>query len=151
MNVGDTVDDFELHDQDGNAWRLSEHLTDGPVVLFFFPAAMTPGCTKEACHFRDLSAEFAAAGVQRVGISLDGVDRQREFADRNAFDFPLLADVDGTVSKAFDVKRPISMLKVKRQTFVVGTDSTLVGQVRSELDMHRHADESLRIATVAER
>lgn len=150
MQIGDTVPDFELDDQDGNRWRLSERLTDGPVVLFFYPAAMTSGCTKEACHFRDLASEFGAAGAQRVGISLDGVDKQKRFADEHGFDYPLLADVDGAVAKIFGVKRPLSMLKVKRQTFVIGTDSTVVGKVGSELNMDRHADEALEILKVGE-
>jgi len=150
MQIGDVVADFELDDQDGNRWRLSERLGDGPVVLFFYPAAMTTGCTKEACHFRDLAAEFGAAGAQRVGISLDGVDKQKAFADKHGFDYPLLADTDGTVAKQFGVKRPIGLLKVKRQTFVIGADATLLGQVGSELNMDRHADEALEILKVGE-
>ena len=97
IDVGERVDDFELPDQDGTPRRLSTLLADGPVVLFFYPAAMTAGCTAEACHFRDLAAEFAAAGAQRVGISRDPVDKQRAFADRHHFDYPLLSDPDGTV------------------------------------------------------
>src|SRR6201999_2205761 len=91
--------------QDGPPRRLSALLPDGPVVLFFSPAAMTPGCTKEACHFRDLAAEYREAGVQRVGISVDAVDKQRRFADKHAFDYPLLADTDGTVADIFGVRR----------------------------------------------
>lgn len=150
MQVGDEVPEFELDDQDGNRWRLSERLADGPVVLFFYPAAMTSGCTKEACHFRDLAAEFGAAGAQRVGISLDKVDKQKQFADKHGFDYPLLADVDGAVAKIFGVKRPLGMLKVKRQTFVIGTDRTVLGVVGSELNMDRHADEALEILKVGE-
>src|ERR1700709_1304675 len=101
MNKGELIDDFELPDQHGTPRRLSTLLTDGPVVLFFYPAAMTSGCTKEACHFRDLAAEFRAAGIQRVGISRDSVDKQREFADRHSFDYPLLSDADGTVAEQF--------------------------------------------------
>lgn len=86
LGAGDVVDDFELPDQDGRPRRLSEFLATGPVVLFFYPAALTPGCTAESCHFRDLAAEFAAAGATRVGISKDPVDRQKEFADRHGFD-----------------------------------------------------------------
>ena len=71
MREGDVVPDFELPDQTGTPRSLSGLLADGPVVLFFYPAAMTSGCTKEACHFRDVAAEFAAAGAQRVGISRD--------------------------------------------------------------------------------
>jgi peroxiredoxin Q/BCP len=76
MHRGDRVPDFELPDQTGASRRLSDLLTGGPVVLFFYPAAMTTGCTKESCHFRDLAAEFAAVGAQRVGISADTVDKQ---------------------------------------------------------------------------
>ena len=105
MREGDEVPDFELPDHNGTPRRLSTLLTDGPIVLFFYPAAMTVGCTKEACHFRDLAAEFAAAGVQRVGISRDSVAKQKQFADKHAFDYPLLSDVDGTVAGIFGVKR----------------------------------------------
>ena len=68
MERGDIVEDFELPDETGTPRKLSEFLAKGPVVLFFYPAAMTYGCTKESCHFRDLGAEFAALGAQRVGI-----------------------------------------------------------------------------------
>ena len=71
MKRGDQVAEFELPDQTGTVRSLTELLADGPIVLFFYPAAMTPGCTKEACHFRDLASEFAAVGASRVGISAD--------------------------------------------------------------------------------
>ena len=99
------VPDFELPDQDGTPRTLAGLLADGPVVLFFYPAAMTAGCTKESCHFRDLAAEFAELGAQRVGISTDAVAKQKEFADKHGFDYPLLSDVDGTVARIFGVKR----------------------------------------------
>src|SRR6187455_3787274 len=98
MNTGDQVPDFALLDQDGKERRLSSLLEAGPVVLFFYPAAMTYGCTKESCHFRDLKAEFEALGAQRVGISADTVDKQHQFADKHEFDFPLLSDPDREVA-----------------------------------------------------
>src|SRR6266545_3046878 len=88
MRPGDPAPDFELSSQDGRPVRLSEELTRGPVVLFFYPRAMTPGCTKESCHFRDLEADFAAVGATRLGISADPVDRQRQFSEKHGFDFP---------------------------------------------------------------
>jgi peroxiredoxin Q/BCP len=148
MRKGDLVPDFELPDQDGVSRRLSDLLTDGPVVLFFYPAAMTTGCTKEACHFRDLAAEFAAAGAQRVGISRDGVERQKQFAGKHGFDYPLLADTDGAVAGLFGVQRAGLARRlgvpVKRETFVIGKDSRVVAVISSELNMDRHADEALR-------
>jgi thioredoxin-dependent peroxiredoxin len=147
MQRGDRVEDFVLPDQTGTDRRLSDVLADGPVVLFFYPAAMTPGCTKEACHFRNLSAEFAAAGAQPVGISADGVKKQAQFADKHAFDYPLLSDSDGVVATQFGVKRGLlgRFMPVKRTTFVVDTDRTVLGVISSEINMDTHADKALEI------
>ena len=145
MEPGDHVADFALPDQTGAVRHLSEFLDTGPVVLFFYPAAMTYGCTKESCHFRDLKADFDAVGATRIGISADPVDKQLQFADKHGFDYPLLSDVDRTVAEAFGVKRRSSLLKVKRSTFVIGTDSTLIAELHSEISMHSHADKALEI------
>lgn len=144
MDVGDTVEDFVLPDQSATPRRLSELLAGGPVVLFFYPAAMSRGCTAEACHFRDLAAEFAAAGAQPVGISADAVEKQQAFAAGNDLGYPLLSDPDRTVAGQFGVKRHFGV-PVKRQTFVIGAGLRVVGVVRSELAMEKHADEALAI------
>lgn len=75
---GDLIEDFELPDETGTPRKLSDFLSSGPVVLFFYPAAMTAGCTVESCHFRDLAKEFADAGASRVGISRDSVSKQKQ-------------------------------------------------------------------------
>ncbi|MEU3550151.1 MULTISPECIES: peroxiredoxin [Streptomyces] len=141
--VGDRVEDFSLPDETGTVRTLSELLDDGPVVLFFYPAALTPGCTAEACHFRDLAAEFAEAGARPVGISGDPVDRQQEFAGRHTLGMPLLSDEDGAVRERFGVKRGFSLAPTKRVTFVIGPDRTVLEVVRSELRMNTHADRAL--------
>ncbi|MFE9768349.1 peroxiredoxin [Streptomyces sp. NPDC005808] len=141
--VGDTVEDFALPDETGTVRQLSELLGEGPVVLFFYPAALSPGCTAEACHFRDLAAEFAAAGARPVGISGDSVDRQQEFAGRHTLGFPLLSDTAGTVRERFGVKRGFSLAPTKRATFVIAQDRTVLEVVRSELRMSAHADRAL--------
>ncbi|MFF9161902.1 peroxiredoxin [Streptomyces longwoodensis] len=141
--VGDRVEDFALPDETGTVRTLSELLTDGPVVLFFYPAALTPGCTAEACHFRDLAAEFAEAGARPVGVSGDPVDRQQEFAGRHTLGMPLLSDEDGAVRERFGVKRGFSLAPTKRVTFVIGPDRTVLEVVRSELRMNTHADRAL--------
>ncbi|PZS26021.1 MAG: peroxiredoxin [Pseudonocardiales bacterium] len=147
MRTGDEVPDFELPDQDGVPRRLSTLLDDGALVLFFYPAAMTSGCTKEACHFRDLAAEYSAAGVQRVGISVDSVAKQKEFADKHSFDYPLLSDESGTVAALFGVKRGRIGQRlgapVKRATFAIGKDRTIIAAINSETNMDTHADEAL--------
>ena len=147
IDKGDVAPDFELPDQHGTARRLSTLLADGPVVLFFYPAAMTSGCTAEACNFRDLGAEYAAAGAQRVGISRDKVDKQRQFAELHGFDYPLLSDPENTAAEAYGIKRrlPLGPLSVKRVTFVIDTDRTVLDVIHSERDMNEHADRALDV------
>ncbi|MGM1061813.1 peroxiredoxin [Saccharothrix sp. Mg75] len=142
---GDVAPDFTLPDQDGTPRSLSSLLAGGPVVLFFYPAAMTSGCTAESCHFRDLAAEFAEVGARRVGISPDAVDRQKRFATLNDFDYPLLSDADGEVAAAFGVKRRFGPLPVKRHTFVIDTDRVVVEVIKSEFAMNAHADKALAV------
>jgi peroxiredoxin Q/BCP len=145
MNTGDVVADFELPDESGTKRRLSEFLANGPVALFFYPAAMTYGCTKESCHFRDLKAEFEGLGAQRVGISADTVEKQKQFSDTHSFDFPLLSDPERTVADQFGVKRGLSILPNKRATFVIDTDSKVLAVINSEVSMSRHADRALEV------
>jgi peroxiredoxin Q/BCP len=141
MESGDVVDDFELPDETGTPRTLSEFLVKGPVVLFFYPAAMTMGCTRESCHFRDLAAEFDAEGAQRVGISRDPVEKQQQFSEKHEFDYPLLSDADGTVARMMGVAR--SKGPPKRVTFVIDQDRRVVDVVKSELRMGVHADRAL--------
>lgn len=147
IKTGDRVAEFELPDQTGTRRSLSALLADGPVVLFFYPAAMTPGCTKEACHFRDLAAEFAAVGASRVGISTDAVEKQAKFADQQRFDYPLLSDADGKIATEFGVKRGLlgKLMPVKRTTFVIDTDRTVLEVISSEFSMDTHADKALEV------
>ncbi|WUE96723.1 peroxiredoxin [Streptomyces sp. NBC_00490] len=143
MDVGDKIEDFELPDETGTPRSLSSLLADGPVVLFFYPAAMTAGCTAEACHFRDLAAEFDAVGARPVGISGDSVERQQEFSGKHTLGMPLLSDADGTIRERFGVTRGFSLAPTKRVTFVIAQDRTVLEVVRSELRMNTHADRAL--------
>jgi peroxiredoxin Q/BCP len=169
MIAGDKAPDFTLLDHTGRPRRLSALLSDGPVVLFFFPLASSPICTAQACHFRDLSSEFASVGAHRVGISTDTVDRQAHFAEQRSFDYPLLSDADGVVSELFGVRRGrfaklrksvaaretrhgrhtrrrgllARLLPVRRTTFVIDTDRTVLKVVSSELRASEHADQTL--------
>lgn len=144
IRAGDKAPDFELPDETGAVRRLGDLLAEGPVVLFFYPAAMTYGCTKESCHFRDMGAEYQQAGAQRVGISADAVAKQKQFSDKHGFDFPLLSDPDRRVAEAYGVKRSLGALKVKRATFVIGRDGIVKDVISSELNMNVHADRALR-------
>ena len=142
ISEGSTAPDFELPDENGDLVRLSDKVREGPVVLFFYPAAMTGGCTREACTFRDLGQDFADAGAQRLGISADPVRRQKEFSEQHSFDYPLLSDRDREVATAYGVKRRF-VTPVKRATFVIDRDLTIRKVIASELDMQVHAQEAL--------
>jgi peroxiredoxin Q/BCP len=145
VRKGDVVPDFELPDQTGTTRSLSGLLAGGPVVLFFYPAAMTYGCTKESCHFRDLGSEFAAVGAQRVGISADPVEKQRNFDNKESLGFPLLSDPDFTVAATLGAKRGPRFLPNRRMTFVIDTDRKLLDVIHSEFSMGTHADRALEI------
>ncbi|MEU4533434.1 peroxiredoxin [Streptosporangium sp. NPDC023825] len=145
LAVGDVVEDFELLDETGTPRRLSEFLAKGPVVLFFYPAAMTSGCTAESCHFRDLAADFAAVGATRIGISRDQVDRQARFAQANQLGYPLLSDPDGTVARRLGARRTVAVgpFLTRRMTFVIDVDHRLLEVIHSESSMEAHADRAL--------
>lgn len=144
MDVGDIVEDFALADEQGVTRSLTGLLESGPVVLFFYPAALSAGCTVEACHFRDISADLKAVGGQPVGISGDTVDRQAEFAKRHSLGYPLLSDSEGAVRAQFGVGRgPLGLTATKRVTYVIDTDRRVLDVIKSEIRMDVHADKAV--------
>jgi thioredoxin-dependent peroxiredoxin len=142
LRPGETAPEFELPDQRGEPVSLTSLLANGPVVLFWYPAAMTTGCTRESCHFRDLAAEFAEVGAQRVGISADEPEKQAEFDEKHDLGYPLLSDPDRAVASAYGVKRPGPLMN-KRTTFVIDADGTIRDVISSEINMNAHADKAL--------
>jgi peroxiredoxin Q/BCP len=143
VEKGSLVADFELPDQTGTSRRLSGFLSRGPVVLYFYPAAGSRGCSVESRHFQDLAQDFAAAGAQVIGISADAVSKQNAFAEKCSLGFPLLSDRQGTVAKEMGVRRRFGPLPVRRWTFVIGTDRRVLEVIKSETKMAFHADRAL--------
>ena len=143
MHPGDRAADFTLRDQDGVERHLAALLSHGPVVVFFYPLAGSPGCTAESCHFRDLAPEFADLHATRLGISMDTVDRQAAFARAQHLDYPLLSDPGGAVARAYGVRRALGLLRVRRVTFVIDADGKIVARFASERHMGAHADHAL--------
>lgn len=123
--VGSPAPEFELPDQTGQLHSLEDYRNQW-VVLYFYPKDDTPGCTTEACEFRDNIFAFRDLNAQILGVSLDDVDSHKEFAENNSLPFPLLADTDGTTSTAYGVKtRMFGMTVAKRQTFIIGPDGSI--------------------------
>ncbi len=126
MQEGDLVEDFTLENQDGESVSLSQ-FSNQPVVLFFYPRADTPGCTIEACGFRDTFKKLQAAGAVVLGISRDTVKAQKKFQQKYDLPYPLLADPDMVLIKRYDLLKEKSMYGkkvtgVERTTYVIGPD-----------------------------
>lgn len=142
VTAGDTAPEFELPDQNGQLHSLEDY-RDQWVVLYFYPKDETPGCTTEACEFRDNIFAYRDLNAQILGVSLDDVESHKAFAENHGLPFPLLADVDGTVSAAYGVKtRMFGMTVAKRQTFVIGPDGR-VAKHYEKVDPSAHSAQVL--------
>jgi peroxiredoxin Q/BCP len=126
--VGDKAPEFTAKDQDGKDVSLKDFAGKKAVILWFFPKAMTGGCTKEGCAFRDDIKKFEDAGAQVIGISCDKVEDQKKFAEKEKFPYPLLSDADGAIAKAYGValKEAKGGHIPNRSTFVIDKDGKLV-------------------------
>lgn len=144
LSVGDTAPDFALPDQDGHEVRLSTLTAKGPVVVFFYPKDGTPGCTKEACAFRDAYDTFVTAGCTVVGISGDGAEAHMDFRARHKLNFPLLTDAGGKTAKAWGVKKTLGLLP-GRATFVVDGKGVVRHQFVGLLQAEKHVETALEV------
>jgi peroxiredoxin Q/BCP len=148
MQPGDVVENFTLPDQDGNIVNLTD-FSGKPVVLFFYPRADTPGCTIEACGFRDHFAKLQKAGVVVLGISRDTIKAQKKFAEKYDLNYPLLADSEMELIKRFDLLKNKTMYGkpvtgIERTTFVIGPDQKLL-HVFQKVKPEGHAEEVLAL------
>jgi peroxiredoxin Q/BCP len=125
LAVGSPAPEFELPDQTGQLHSLEDYRSQW-VVLYFYPKDDTPGCTTEACEFRDNIFAFRDLNAQVLGVSLDDIDSHKEFAENYDLPFPLLADIEGETSSAYGVKtRMFGMTVAKRQTFIIGPNGNI--------------------------
>ncbi len=146
MQPGDVVEDFTLQNENGDTVHLSDY-SGKPVVLFFYPRADTPGCTIEACGFRDIFQKLQHAGVVVLGISRDTPEAQKKFKDKYDLPYTLLADVDERVSNQFGVLKEKNMygkkvMGIERTTFLIGPDRKLT-RIFPKVKPEGHADEVL--------
>ena len=135
--VGSVAPEFELSDQTGQLHSLEDYRGQW-VVLYFYPKDETPGCTTQACEFRDNIFAFRDLNAQILGVSLDDVDSHREFAENHSLPFPLLADDAGRTADSYGVKtRMLGMTVAKRQTFIIDPDGNIAKHYeRVEPDTH---------------
>lgn len=142
VDVGDAAPDFTLPSQSGEPVRLSDVWKRGPVVLYFYPKDETPGCTTEACTFRDSYEAFKEAGAEVIGVSSDSVTSHESFAARHGLPFVLLADQGGRVRKQFGVRPSLGILP-GRVTYVIDGGGVVRHVFSSQTGVQRHVHEAL--------
>jgi thioredoxin-dependent peroxiredoxin len=144
IRVGDTAPDFTLPSQSGDPVRLGDRLGDRVVVLYFYPKDETPGCTAEACAFRDSHEAFADAGAEVIGISSDSAGRHASFAGRHNLPFTLLSDQGGAVRKSYGVPAVLGVLP-GRVTYVIDRAGTVRHVFNSMTNIGQHVSDALDV------
>jgi peroxiredoxin Q/BCP len=142
VKAGERAPDFSLSDAEGRSFRLSERRGKTPVVLYFYPKDDTPGCTKEACGFRDHYEDFQRLGAEVVGVSSDSSSSHQRFAAKHRLPFTLLADEGGAVRRLYGIPATLGLLP-GRVTFVIDRDGVVRHVLNSQLDAKRHIAEAL--------
>lgn len=142
LSVGDIAPAFTVKDTHGNTVSLADY-AGKTVVLYFYPKDDTPGCTKEACSFRDNYNQYLDQGITVFGVSMDDEASHQQFTDKFNLPFPLLADTNGVITKAYDVEGDMNGIKyAKRVTYVIGSDGK-IQQVYTSVNTETHANDIL--------
>ena len=150
LESGSIAPHFSLPDQDGRARDLAELLRPGALLLYFYPADFTPGCTREACAIRDLHERIVGVGLRIFGISPQPSDTHRRFRAQHALPFDLLADVGKSVIRLYDVDGPLG-LGVRRATYLIDPDGVIRDGVIADLRIAQHEVFIRNALAVAER
>ena len=137
--VGDKAPLVQGKDQNGKEWKLADVVGKKVVLLYFYPKDDTPGCTKEACGFRDRIADLKKDNVEVVGVSFDAPESHQKFISKYSLNFPLLADTDGTIADAYGVRMPGKNM-AKRTSFLIGLDGKIV-HVTDTMSAETHLSE----------
>jgi len=143
LEKGDQIPEFELKDQHGNTFNSDEIIGQKPAVIYFYPKDFTPGCTKEACNFRDSYEDFQELGAEVIGISNDSEKSHAKFSKKYKLPFVLLADEKGKVRKKFGIKKSLLGLVPGRETFVIDDKGEVVFKFNS-LDASKHKQKALK-------
>ena len=144
IKIGDNAPDFTLSDQDGTPVSLSDYRDTHNVVLFFYPKDFSPGCTKQACGFRDRYEDFIVLGAVVIGVSRDDVASHKRFLDTYLLPFTLLSDPTGSVRSLYGATKGFGLLP-GRYTFIIDKAGVVRHIFTSETNMQKHIDEALRV------
>lgn len=139
LEPGNTAPGFTLEKSGGGQISLDELLKDGPLVLYFYPADFTPGCTREACAIRDIHDDILAAGMRVIGVSPQDADSHERFRSKHALPFELLCDPEKTAIRKYDVEGPMG-IGTRRATFLIGVDRIIKDAVLADLRIGRHTE-----------
>ncbi len=137
LKPGERAPEFTLSDQDGRERSLTSLLGDGPLILYFYPADFTPGCTAEACTLRDLHTDIQHAGLRVVGVSPQAPESHKRFRAKYSLPFTLLADPDKHVVRMYDVDGPLG-IGVRRATYLIDQARTIQDAVLADFRIGRH-------------
>ena len=139
LEVGAKAPEFLLENDEGGETSLTDLTQDGPLILYFYPADFTPGCTKEACSIRDIHDDIASVGLQVAGVSPQDVDSHRRFREEYELPFVLLSDPEKTAIKMYDVDGPFGV-GVRRATFLISQDRVIQDAVLADVRIGRHQE-----------
>lgn len=145
IQIGDNCPVFSLPDSEGTEIQIAELLGKKILVLFFYPKDDTPGCTKEACAFRDAYTDFLDLGCEVFGISSDNSQSHQEFQQKHKLPYPLLSDTQKKVRQQFGVPQSLFGLIPGRVTYIVGVDGKVAGIFNSQTNPVGHINEALRV------
>ena len=139
LEPGSRAPEFVLENDQGGESSLSDLVKDGPLILYFYPADFTPGCTKEACSIRDIHNDIQAVGLQVAGISPQDADSHQRFRDEHGLPFTLLSDPEKVAVKMYDVDGPFGV-GVRRATFLISQDRIIQDAVMADVRVGRHKE-----------
>lgn len=139
LKAGNKAPEFVLQNNDGEDISLSDLLQNGPLILYFYPADFTPGCTKEACAIRDIHSDIQAVGLQIAGISPQDAASHERFRNDHQLPFVLLCDPEKVAVKMYDVDGPLGV-GVRRATYLINQDRTIKDAVLADIRIQKHTE-----------
>ncbi|NCF23106.1 MAG: redoxin domain-containing protein [Gammaproteobacteria bacterium] len=139
LKAGEKAPEFVLENDKREEISLTDLLRNGPLILYFYPADFTPGCTAEACSIRDIHSDIQSVGLQVAGVSPQDADSHARFRDKHDLPFELLCDPDKIAAKMYDVDGPFGV-GVRRTTYLIRQDRTIHDVVQADLRIGRHEE-----------